>query len=248
MEYFPYAPEMVRINAAEYSMGIDLSEARQIEEHYSIVTGGLLSETPKVKAVLKPYSIGRYPVTNREYFAFVEETGCRPPVHWIAGSYPSNQGDHPVVNVSWEDANQYCAWLSQKTNKTYRLPSEAEWEYAARGNTDFRFPWGNEWDQQRCNTKESNYQHATPVDLFSQIGSSWCGCADMAGNVSEWTKSSFVPYPGNTNTQTKYNPDDRVLRGGSWNHAAEKARCTYRSCETLTLRESWIGFRCACDL
>ena len=136
------------------------------------------------------------------------------------------------MGVSWHDATAYCGWLAAETKKHYRLPSEAEWEKAARGTDGLIYPWGNEWDETRLNSKEAGPGDTTPVGQYSPSGDSLYGAADMAGNVWEWTLSLFKPYP--------YDPDDgredldapndvpRVVRGGAFYYARRGVRAACR--------------------
>ena len=94
-----------------------------------------------------------------------------------------------MANVSWYDVVTYCRWLSKVTGKPYRLPSEAEWEKAARGSEGWIYPWGNEWDEKLCNSLEGGKGGTSPVGMYSPAGDSPYDCADMAGNVWEWTRS-----------------------------------------------------------
>lgn len=136
------------------------------------------------------------------------------------------------MDVSWHDALAYCRWLSQVTGKAVTLPSEAEWEKAARGDRDRReYPWGDNFDATRCNCSELGVGDTTPVGIFSNGGSPY-GCLDMAGNVWEWTRSLYKVYP--------YNPVDgreelgasddegRVVRGGSFYNLDSNVRCAAR--------------------
>lgn len=176
--------------------------------------------------------IGKYPVTNAQYAAFVKATGYRTPSHWTEGKIPPNMEEHPVVCVSWRGAEAFCQWLSEATDKPFRLPSEAEWEKAASWDAAQRwkrkYPWGDEFDRSKCNaipfarsykrSTRSSIDRMTPVGKYSPYGDSPYGVADMAGYVWEWTSSLHKPYP--------YNPEDgredlnapgkRVVRGGSW--------------------------------
>ena len=157
------------------------------------------------------YWMARFPVTNAQYDQFKKK---------------DNKGmeDHPVVNVSWDDAVAYCNWLNKQLQSelpnslVLRLPTEAEWEKAARGTDGREYPWGNQFDKNKCNTNEGKKGDTTPVGLYSPRGDSHYGIADMSGNVWEWTHSLRTPYP--------YKVDDgredekasraRVLRGGSF--------------------------------
>ncbi len=186
-------------------------------------------ERPAGKIFVPEFHIGVYPVTNTEYAEFVNATRRRPPQHWKDGTIPERLHDHPVVNVSWHDAAAYCKWRSDQSGQAYRLPTEAEWEKAARGTDGRTWPWGNEFDPARCNTLEGGGRGTTSVTQFP-TGRSPYGCYDMAGNVWEWTSTLYKPYP--------YKPDDgredpnaegpRVLRGGSWRRPAAFARSASR--------------------
>ena len=267
----PLEPEMVRIPAGAFQMGIT---DRQIDwlvgyipEAIEWQTKGRFSrEQPPVTLTLPAYAIGKYPVTVKEYRAFVTG-GYRERAHWTAAGWAwctrqnRTQPDHwddelctgadrlPVVGVSWYEAHAYCQWLSAMTGRVYRLPSEAEWEKAARGDGQL-FPWGDTFDVTRCNSRASAIQHTLPVGHYSPTGDSPCGCADMAGNVSEWTASRFLPYP--------YKPHDgrndpsgeveRVTRGGSWHSPVLRVRTTSRGMNDPFFTDRDLGFRCVSDV
>jgi formylglycine-generating enzyme required for sulfatase activity len=151
-----------------------------------------------------------------------------------------------VVNVSWDDALAYCRWLSQVSGQSITLPSEAQWEKAARGDKDKRaYPWGDTWNKTKCNTAELGLGDTTPVGIFPE-GASPYGCLDMAGNVWEWTRSAYHEYP--------YDPADgredlngtdvlRVLRGGSWFIHGDGARVPGRGRYYPLYRDDTDGFR-----
>lgn len=177
-----------------------------------------LGEGPDAHTVvLEACQIGRTPVTNGQYRAFVQATGHAPPAHWRKGVGLELLDDHPVVNVTWHDALAYCRWLSAEKGERYTLPGEAHWERAARGEEGRTYPWGDVFDETRCNGSEARVGHTTPVAAYPQ-GASPYGVLDLAGNVWEWCSSLDAPYP--------YDPGDgrealqapgwRVLRGGSW--------------------------------
>lgn len=184
-------------------------------------------EQPQRQVQLPVFMIDRYPVTNDEYKRFVEETGHRLPKHWEGGTFPPGKANHPVVNVSWHDATAYSKWTGK------RLPTEAEWEKAARGTDGQLYPWGNDFSRDHCNVFETGLQSTTPVGLFP-TGVSPYGVYDMAGNVWEWTADWF-------DAGKRY----KVLRGSSWLNLSDSARCTYRSYYQVPDRlSSNIGFRC----
>jgi len=224
-----WEPEMILIPAGEFLMGSDPGRDKDASE----------SEQPQHTLYLPDYYIARTPVTNAQYAAFVHATGHDLPEHWKSRKPPEGKGDHPMVHVSWEDAVAYCAWLSQVTGKPYRLPSEAEWEKAARGTDGRIYPWGDEPpDEGRCNSDK--VRATTPVGRYSPQGDSPYGCADMAGNVWEWTRSLLgkevlkpdfrYPYsPGDGREDLKASADIlRVVRGGSWFDGWWFARCACR--------------------
>jgi formylglycine-generating enzyme required for sulfatase activity len=178
---------------------------------------------------LPSYEISTYPITNEQYAAFVGATGHRVP-KWPGGRMPVELARHPVVNVSWEDAQAYAAWSGA------RLPTEAEWEKAARGPQGWLYPWGNEFLPENCNCSESASSGTRPVDAHPG-GASPYGVMDMAGNVWEWTSSLYEP-----------GADWRVLKGGSWDYKGFKdARASARIYFGPTFRSGAIGFRCAWD-
>ena len=213
------------------------------------------------------YKIDVHPVTNKQYKEFVGETDHDVPYSEDADSkpyiwdkekrtFPQGMENHPVVLVSHADANAFCKWRSEKEGIAVRLPTEEEWEKAARGRDGREYPWGEEFDFNRLNCAdhhvgkelkgydewkeefknvfyEMNKARAltTKVGRFAD-GASPYGCHDMAGNVWEWTSS-------------KNDNDSVVLRGGSWYHGSGKCRCAYRNCLGPDYRYNDIGFRCA---
>jgi formylglycine-generating enzyme required for sulfatase activity len=132
------------------------------------------------------FEIGKYPLTNREYSQFVEATRYQAPPYWKEGAFPHEEATHPVVGITKRDAEAYCKWLSDKTGKRYRLPTEWEWEWAAAGPHGWEYPWGDQFDKDKCNTTESGSEGTTPVGSYV-TGKSFCGASDMSGNVWEIT-------------------------------------------------------------
>ncbi len=233
----PFEPEMVLVPAGEFLLGSDPKRDKFAEN----------DEQPQQRLYLPDYAIARTPVTNAQYAAFVQATGHRAPRHWEKGSPPPQLADHPVVYVSWHDAVAYCRWLAEVTGRPYALPTEAQWEKAARGPDGRIYPWGDEFDKSKCNTSESGIGGTTPVGKYSPQGDSPYGVADMAGNVWEWCSSLYKPYP--------YRADDgreeaaagglRVLRGGSWRVNREIGRSAYRSSDVSPENDYFYGgFRC----
>jgi serine/threonine protein kinase len=220
----PDGKEYIQIRAGEFRMG-------SREE----------SDTPSRKVYLDGYYISRYPVTNAEYHAFVEATDYRPPEHWQDGIYPAWAADHPVVYVSWHDAAAYCRWARG------RLPTEAEWEKAARGVDERRFPWGNTFDPARCNSRESNIKDSTDVGKYSPAGDSPYGVSDMAGNVWEWVLDWSAPAYGDPSpARNPIGPATgraKVIRGGSYYNNERLVTCFTRDLALPEMCAVNYGFR-----
>jgi len=221
-------PEWVQIPASEFTMGAP-HEAHRV--------------------YLSDYAIARVPTTNAQYQLLVQATEHEPPHGWNGKRAPRGKEIHPVVAVSWHDALAYCRWLSEVTGKPITLPSEAEWEKAARGLDDTReYPWGDVFDATRCNTDESGFGGTTPVGIFLN-GQSPYGCLDMAGNVWEWTRSLWgFEYPYKPDDRKRENPDagddvPRAVRGGSWDVSRVVARCAFRYGDPPDARYVSDGFR-----
>jgi len=246
-----FEPQTVPVPAGPFLMG---STDEQVA---AVVADGLAQkvadrERPQHTVTLSEYRIGKYPVTNLEYQAFVQAAGHTPPRHWEGDQYPQDKGNHPVVYVSWEDATAYCRWLAEATGKPYRLPTEAEWEKAARGDDGRIYPWGNDWDKDRLNSAEGKINDTTPVGQFSPEGDSPYGAADMAGNVWEWCadwfdEKEYARRAGQevTDPQSPAQGSSRVLRGGSIIHDLRRVRSAARLGNYPNLRSWDYGFRVA---
>ncbi len=200
---------------------------------------------PEHKARLKDFYIDKYEVTNERYKAFVDATGRPAPGHWTGGRIPPEKNDHPVVFVTWYDAFDFCKWEGK------RLPTEVEWEKAARGADGRTFPWGDKFDREKGNTPQYGYGDTMPVGSFEE-GKSPYGVYDMAGNAFEWVDNWFKPYPGNTHPDENYGEKYKVLKGGSWYD------CTNYKCGISApafnriffhpvTKNNNFGFRCAKD-
>jgi formylglycine-generating enzyme required for sulfatase activity len=204
----PYGePEWVEIPAGEFWMG----------------------EGDNVQRVhVDTFWIAKTPITNAQYQLFVKATEHTPPEYWEDDHPPKDKFSHPVVDVSWHDAEAYCQWLSEVTGKAVRLPSEAEWEKAARGDQDKRrYPWGDEFEAARCNSHELGLGETTPVGIFT-MGASPYGVLDMAGNVWESVEQ------------------DAVLRGGAFFDYEGYVQCAYRDWGYPYGRHHGFGFRVVC--
>jgi formylglycine-generating enzyme required for sulfatase activity len=166
-----HEPDMLAVPAGPFRMGTLEADAPRIIEEYAhahVIPRFLAKEMPQHEVQVDAFEIGRFPVTNREYAEFTEATGHRAPASWPEGKPPEGRGNHPVIRIEHEDAVAYTTWLSGVTGRRYRLPTEAEWEKAARGEDGRVYPWGNYFDPSRCNTLEGNtfaglYRHARPL-------------------------------------------------------------------------------------
>jgi formylglycine-generating enzyme required for sulfatase activity len=216
-----YEPEMIGIVAGSFLMGSDAE-----------------NETPQHQVTLPEYWIGKHPVTHAQYAEFIKQAGHPAPkkAGWFGKKAPQKKLDHPVVSVSWYDCMAYCQWLSEQSGRNYRLPSEAEWEKAARGEDGRAYPWGNEWDAARCN---HDGESTTPVTAYANSASPY-GCLDMAGNVWEWTSTLWGPDWLEPEFSYPYDREDgreaadagpevnRIFRGGAYGEDIAQLRCSAR--------------------
>jgi formylglycine-generating enzyme required for sulfatase activity len=215
---------------------------------------------------LPAFAIARMPVTNALYAAFVAASGARAPITWRGPQPPDALRDHPVVDVSWEDANAFCEWLNNQNadcrlqiadyarsqsaiynlHSAFRLPTEAEWEHAARGTDGRAFPWGNAWDDRRANTRDDGPGGTTPVGSYP-AGASPYGGLDLAGTVWEWTSSleALYPYDPSDGREEPLAPGRRILRGGCYANPHGFARCACRFRLLPSVRNTFLGFRLA---
>jgi formylglycine-generating enzyme required for sulfatase activity len=208
---------MVWVSPGPFLMGSDNDTDPQARDR----------ELPQHEVTLPGYWIGRYPVTVAKFRDFVEESGYDADERSLKDS-----DDHPVRYVNWRDALAYCRWLSERTDLPVILPSEAEWEKAARGTDGQIYPWGDRAPTADLCNFGNNIGDPTPVGNYSPEGDSPYECADMAGNVWEWTRSLYKDYP--------YDSEDgredleaasgrRVVRGGAFNGNSRRVRCACRA-------------------
>ena len=183
-----------------------------------VMLGGGDSKLPLRRVAVEPFVIGETEMTNAQYAEFVEETKHKAPIGWKNNKFPDGSAEQPVVGVTWADANAYCVWLSKKLEADVRLPSEAEWELAARGNSDYKYPWGNGWNDEAAESLETKGK-VRPVKSFPK-GRSTSGAYDMVGNVWEWTSDAFVDEFGNPVLSGK--TKQRVIKGGSAQEERDK--------------------------
>jgi formylglycine-generating enzyme required for sulfatase activity/uncharacterized caspase-like protein len=196
-------------------------------------------EKPPHRVHLDGFFIDKYETTNVLYKRFMDATNRSAPSFWTAAQW--NGTSQPVVGVSWHDADAYCKWAGK------RLPTEAEWEKAARGTDGRKYPWGEQWDSSRANA-ENKLGKTVPVGSYAG-GLSPYGAHDMAGNVWEWVadryEGSYYKQSPERNPQGPSSGTYRVLRGGSWGHYAFNSRSAARDNHAPDYRFNYIGFRCA---
>jgi formylglycine-generating enzyme required for sulfatase activity len=230
-------PPLIEISAGPFLMGSDKQKDSQVYD----------SELQQHTVTLGAYYIAQFPLTVAEYACFVRATKHREPSNWQ--EQQTDRSDHPVVYISWNDALAYVRWFATIIEQTYRLPSEAEWEKAARSTDGRIYPWGNQWDKTRANTYEGGLGTTTPIGSYLQ-GASPYGVLDICGNVWEWTSTIYKPYPynsidGRENVHSKF---DRVLRGGSWGNYSRDARVACRNFFGSPDVGGGAGVRLACNL
>ena len=269
-------PEMVVAPSGEFVMGAEGGEEGRPEGPLRTVR------------IAQAFAIGKFEVTNREFAAFVAETGyetptscavrvgdkwlMHPEAHWTdLRTGQESEPDHPVACVNWLDARAYVAWLAQKSGQPYRLPSEAEWEYAARAGVSGDFPWGDDpvsacayanvydlsanaehgfsWEVANC---DDGFALLAPVGRYRANA---FGLHDVAGNLWEWVEDCYqAPYAAHMPTDgSAYGPppgqcERRSVRGGSWSSRISRQRLTFRGRDPEDLRYSIFGFRVARSL
>jgi formylglycine-generating enzyme required for sulfatase activity len=221
-------PEMVWIPAGTFRMG-------------DIQGGGDSDEQPVHEVSVDGFAMGRFEVTFAEYDKFVEATGREKPDDEGWG-----RDDRPVIDVSWHDATAYAEWLSEQTGHTYRLPTEAEWEYSARAGTETKYWWGNEIGSNKANCLSSYYgdsfDYTAPVGSFD---ANQFGLYDTVGNLLEWTCSSYASSYNGEELQCVDNASLFVLRGGSWSNDDRWSRAASRIGGRPAERYRFVGFRLA---
>ena len=267
MVVIPAGPFAMGGAAQDIARGVDECRKRAKPENEPKCEAWFRSEGPQHQVILDAFAIDRYEVTNAQFEKFAAATGYRTTAErdgsgWVrrekdsawmweemkgatwrapGGSGTSANPTHPVVQVSWPDASAYCTWAGG------RLPTEAEWEKAARGADGRRYPWGNDWDASRANARHALKGTAAVGNYPS--GASPYGVHDMAGNVWEWTADWYAPgyYALSPDRNPKGPPtgDQRVLRGGSWINEHFFLATSHRVEGKPGARASNLGFRCA---
>jgi formylglycine-generating enzyme required for sulfatase activity len=230
MNQSPILPEMVAIPGGHFLMGC---QDRQENER------------PVHRVWVDPFELGKHQVTNREYRRFVEAAGYPPPPAWEQPDF--SRPNQPVVTVSWFDAVAYCQWLNHETGLKYRLPSEAEWERAARGGVDgLRYPWGNEPPEEQPDYALRWRKGPEEVGLYQP---NRYGLYNMCDNVHEWCLDWHDPWFYHISPERNPLGPSKAIRrssrGGSWRHQIKMSRCSARSSIAPEYRYEDYGFRVA---
>lgn len=264
--------EMALVPPGRFTMGITEEEARRLVKEWDYPESFALAWTPSHEVTLEAYYIDLTPVTHNEYARFLAanpqhqvpyaDEPWAQPYNWDQQDRKPKRGiqQHPVVLVNWREAKAYAEWAGKS------LPTEAQWEKAARGPDGRVFPWGDQWDESRLNSAESRtdspftsyplwrewwekldkstVEGTTAVGAYPS-GASPYGVLDMAGNVFEYTSSPYLAYAGAKIEHPAFNKTLRVARGGSWDCIALAAHSYARLAFETTMRLNFLGFRCA---
>lgn len=214
-------------------------------ESGEITSGGGDTNKPLKRSIIDKFSIAETEVTNAAYSEFIKETGHKAPDGWEKEVFPKDTGDFPVVNISWQDAKDYCNWLGKKLGATVRLPSEAEWELAARGKEQNKYPWGNEWKSDAAISAETGGK-ISAVKSFT-VNRSPAGAYDMAGNVWEWTDDKITNEEALTDGELtkllKSGQTLRIVKGGTAKDPSKQISALARYEVPETIKHPHIGFR-----
>jgi len=242
--------EMVLIPAGKFTMGTSPAEAEKLSSSGDWEEEMFYNEQPTREVWVEAFYIGRFEVTNRQYKKFVDATGHKPPSHWMNNTYEFGKGSHPVVGVSYYDAKTYAEWASK------RLPTEEEWEKAARGASGGDYPWGKEppvikivdrLSIYRCNIRMAQTYDTKAVGSYPW-GQSPFGIDGMAGNATEWVDTPYKPYPRSNYQDKDYGKGYYTLRGGCWFGEFFYARVASRRGFSPSKSDLGTGFRCANSL
>jgi formylglycine-generating enzyme required for sulfatase activity len=239
--------DMILIPAGEFIMGTDEVDASGKSQEFGFNEPLYLNEHPKREVNLDAYYIDKYEVTNEKFKSFLRNLSKYTPqqIQMLVDRLQMKQDNLPVRNITWFKADEYCRFVGK------RLPTEAEWEKAARGTDGREFPWGNKWNADYVNAGQGEAD-VMPVGSYEK-GKSPYGVYDMAGNVMEWTADWYEPYPGAEYKSPNYGHKRRVARGGSWGGVGHYViphyfRTEYRFNFPPDQAFNDVGFRCAKDV
>jgi iron(II)-dependent oxidoreductase len=230
----PVISGMVFVPAGEFTMGSSGEQLHGMAE---------VDEFPQRRVWVDDFYIDVHEVTNAQYKVYLDSTKVEAPPRWIDGNYGIGEDGLPVVSVTYQDAADYAAFVGK------RLPTEAEWEKAARGTDGRTYPWGESFDRTRAN----NGERLLPIMSYP-AGVSPYGCYDMSGNAAEWVDARYSAYArgpddalphGVPDRKEMFSTDRRVYRGGSWNTFSKYLRCANRESTSPGKKWVYVGFRCA---
>lgn len=242
---------MVRVAGGEFTLGLSDAQTQTLIEDYRLTADALKFEQPQQSLNLPEFWIDQNLVTNAEYKKFLDANPSRPvpklniaavrPWNWdqTARTPPQGRENYPVVLVTWSDATAYCQWAGK------RLPTEAEWEKAARGTDGRMYPWGNTWQADKTAVGKAGAKDASPVGQF-QGGASPYGAYDMVGNVWQWTSSldKAYPYVASDGREDPNAQGLRITRGGMYAFGPGISRANTRNHFEAEGRSISVGFRC----
>jgi formylglycine-generating enzyme required for sulfatase activity len=230
-----FSPTMTPLTGGSVTIGTDPDQVERIASewaHRGVEVDWIWKEVPRHHVRIRSFSIGRYLVTNQEYYDFVSSAAAaRLPSSWALGTFQLGCANHPVHSLEPSDAEAYCLWLSRRTGRHFRLPTEEEWEFAATGGSLREFPWGDQWKPDHANTAEEGVLASTPIGMYP-LGNAPTGVAEMAGNVEEIVSTSYASYPGGQlikdDLYLEIGSAYRIARGGSFARYGDLARCARR--------------------
>jgi toxoflavin biosynthesis protein ToxD len=235
------AIDWVQVPAGKLVRGTPLERVDAIARAHADIAvqrGWISKEAPRSEVDVPAFAISRTPITVAQWRLFAAQSGCY-------GVSSGLAADHPIDGVSWAEANSFCRWLSKQAGYLVRLPTETEWERAARGDDDREYPWGDRYTSGCGNLADLSIGQTTAVGSFPR-GASPFGVLDLAGNVDEWTASLYAPYPGappDVPAVEAWANDPHVTRGGGFLHHRDLARCARR--HGLYRPQLGAGFRIA---
>mgnify|MGYP002831302053 FL=1 len=247
----PLEGDMVQIPAGSFIYGTNKKDDSAGALSLGVPKPWYVDEGPEQNIFLKSFYIDRYEVTNRRYKVFVDDVGSVSPTDWTGNEYPEGKGDFPTVNITWYDAANFCQWAEKK------LPSEKQWEKAARGEAGNVYPWGNEFqvDYANLSPKSGSRNSLAPVGSHPK-GATSLGVHDMVGNAWEWVEDDYAPYKGSTYQSKFFGADVKILRGQSAKDIGHFPGATYLSALEMFSRSGYrefanadqpgldVGFRC----
>ena len=246
--------DAVYIPAGSFIFGTNKKDTSGEALSFGLPKPWYVDEGPEQNIFLKAFYIDRYEVTNRRYKVYIDDLNAISPKHWENNNFADGQSEFPVVNVTWYDASNFCQWAKKK------LPSEKQWEKAARGEIGDEYPWGENFNQSYANLsiKAGSKRPLTPVGSYPKSATA-LGVHDLVGNVWEWVASDYSPYKGSTYDSKYYSGELKVLRGQSAKNIGHFPGPTYLSALKMFSRSAYressypdqpeldVGFRCASE-